>query len=346
MTVSPTNGIDAFSHQLNQLKRKLAAVSQVIRREQKRIRRSRLEIILFGILAALGFIGETMILTIALAGLNFNVLGHETSGMAFFGVVPMAFAYFHIRVHEYGDAGLKTFYTRIGRIGLIVMVLSASALIGLSFVAGAFDSLINATDVSGWVSSDPNESLDQDNDYSFWGSLLSVFTGLPVILFGIALIFSLVIAMNVVSWAVGKFLLPLNYIMQAEDRSDLEDEIDLAKAELKNLIALASEERRNSQKFPTDPNRAFALAYFAYVSKDIIQKRQFAKMAFQTKQGFNLEGHGQNGNKIEVMRSTFKNQNDASKHLNKMLDHARPHQTLLILDGNPGAHDELETPLI
>jgi len=46
------------------------------------------------------------------------------------------------------------------------------------------------------------------------------------------------------------------------------------------------------------------------------------------------------------MRHKFKSQNDASKHLNKMLDHARPHQTLLILDGNPGAQNELETPLL
>lgn len=338
MIYTPTNN-DQLIAGCGHMQKRLSEYRRALSTETKRIKTDRIKAAFFGCIAAFGFLAETAILAAALGGLSFNVMGHSMSGIVFFGVVPMAFAYFHIRTHEYGDEGLRRLFSRIGRVGLIIMVLAASALIGISFVAGAFDSLIAANDAGGWSGQNGADQVQSEGAYSSWTGALSVFEGIPVLLFGIALCFSLVIAMNVVSWAVGRFLEPLNYIMKVEDRSvilaDLEETANL----IKTLLHFAREERKATSKWPSDINRFFAREYFTYVCQHITSMRTAAMLAFQTGRRFNFAPSQNDTGEIELIQNHFETFADASAHLDELQDHARPHNTLLILEANPGAPD-------
>lgn len=327
------------------MKKRLGDYRRIISDESRRIRRETRKAWIWGIAAITGFSVETAILVFALAGLSFNVLGHTVSGTIFFGIVPMAFAYFHIRVHEYGDEGLRRLFSNWGRVGLILMVIAASGLLGVSFIVGALDSLIGASgDGGGWSGNNGGDTLQSQSDYDAWSSVVGGLAGLPMVLFGIALIFSLVIAMNVVSWCVGKALLSLNIIMTTVDRSGDLDELEEVHSRVDAFMAMARAEKKAAATWPDDPNLAFARAYFDYALDRLNRFRTAAMMAFRSYEAFNYVRFQAGVPEVELIRNEFASYEDATAHLDELQDRARPHNTLKLLEANPAAPKPVSTP--
>lgn len=320
------------------MKKRLGDYGRIIFIESRRIRREKRKLAVAGCAAVVGFTIETAILALALAGLSFNVMGHPVSGAIFYGVVPMAFAYFHIRVHEYGDEGLRRLFSNWGRIGLILMVIAASGLLGVSFIVGALDGLLAASgDGGGWSGDNGGDTLQSQSDYDAWSGVVGGLAGLPMVLFGIALIFSLVIAMNVVSWCVGKALFSLNIIMTTVDRSGDLDELKEVHGRVDAFMAMARAEKKAAARWPDDPNLAFARAYFDYVLDHLNRFRTAAMMVFRTHEAFNPRPIRGEVAEAEIIISQFENHDAAIAHLDELQDHARPHNTLKLLDANPAA---------
>lgn len=323
----------------------LGSVIRLIGQESRRRRREIRKAAIWGITAIAGFTIETAILVFALAGLSFNVLGHTVSGTIFFGVVPMAFAYFHIRVHEYGDEGLRRLFSNWGRVGLILMVIAASGLLGVSFIVGALDGLLAAGgDGGGWSGDNGGDTLQSQSDYDAWSGLVGGLAGVPMLLFGIALVFSLVIAMNVVSWCVGKTMLSLNIVMTTIDRSGELDELAAVRNRVDAFMAMARAEKKAEASWPDDPNLAFARAYFDHVLGHLNRLYTGAMMAFRSYQAFNYAPHQDGAHEIELIKGLFDSHQAAVKHLDGLQDHARPHNTLKLLEANPAAPKPVSTP--
>jgi len=320
------------------MKKRLADYRRIIAIEARRIRREKFNAALYGGIAIGGFAVETMILALALAGLSFNVFGHTVSGSIFYGVVPMAFAYFHIRTHQEGDIGLKKLFSSWGRIALIIMVIAASGLLGMSFITGALDGLMAmSADGGGWSGDNAGTTLQSESDYAAWSGLIGGLAGIPVILFGIALTFSLLIAMNVVSFFVGKALFALNVVMTTEDRSADLDDLDQVNGRVKEFERLARRDRRAEVNWPDDPDLVFARAYFDYVLDHISRYRAAALLAFKSWDRFNYKRfQGEQGD-VELIQEHFSDYDKASAYLDDLRDHARPHNTLKIIEGNPAA---------
>lgn len=343
--VAPPNHYSDIIYVAGIMKKRLGDYRRTISDESRRLRRETRKAFIWVGAALLGFSIETAILAFALAGLSFNVLGHTVSGTIFFGVVPMAFAYFHIRVHEYGDEGLRRLFSNWGRVGLILMIIAASGLLGVSFIVGAFDSLIAASgDGGGWSGDNGGDTLQSQSDYDAWSGVVGGLAGLPMVLFGIALIFSLVIAMNVVSWCVGKALLSLNIIMTTVDRSGDLDELDEVHSRVDAFMAMARAEKKAAATWPDDPNLAFARAYFDHVLGHLNRLYTGAMMAFRSYEAINYVRFQGGVPEAELIKSLFDSHQAAVKHLDGLQDHARPHNTLMLLEVNPAAPKPLSTP--